>query len=36
MLPKGPLGRKLFSNHLKVVVGPDHPFKAQKPEKLEI
>ena len=36
MLPKGPLGRKLFSNHLKVVVGPTHPFKAQKPEKLEI
>jgi large subunit ribosomal protein L13 len=36
MLPKGPLGRKLFSNHLKVVVGPEHPFKAQKPEKLEI
>jgi large subunit ribosomal protein L13 len=36
MLPKGPLGRKLFSNHLKVVAGPEHPYKAQKPEKLEI
>jgi large subunit ribosomal protein L13 len=36
MLPKGPLGRKLFTNHLKVVVGAEHPYKAQKPEKLEI
>ena len=36
MLPKGPLGRKLFTNHLKVVVGSEHPYKAQKPEKLEI
>jgi large subunit ribosomal protein L13 len=36
MLPKGPLGRKLFSNHLKVVVGSEHPYKAQKPEKMEI
>jgi large subunit ribosomal protein L13 len=36
MLPKGPLGRKLFSNQLKVVVGPKHRFQAQKPEKLEI
>jgi large subunit ribosomal protein L13 len=36
MLPKGPLGRKLFTNHLKVVVGPNHHFQAQKPEKLEI
>jgi large subunit ribosomal protein L13 len=36
MLPKGPLGRKLFSGHLKVVVGSDHPYKAQKPETLEL
>jgi len=36
MLPKGPLGRKLFSQHLKVVVGSTHPYKAQKPETLDI
>ena len=36
MLPKGPLGRKMFAKHLKVIAGPEHPFKAQKPEVLEI
>lgn len=35
MLPKGPLGRKLYRN-LKVYAGPTHPHAAQKPEKLEI
>jgi len=35
MLPKGPLGRKIFKN-LKVYAGPNHPHTAQKPEKLEI
>ncbi len=35
MLPKGPLGRKLYKN-LKVYAGPNHPHTAQKPEKLEI
>ena len=31
MLPKGRLGRKLFTN-LKVYAGADHPHAAQKPE----
>ncbi len=31
MLPKGPLGRKLFRN-VKVYAGPSHPHTAQKPE----
>nr|YP_009244810.1 ribosomal protein L13 [Pyropia pulchra]AMK97052.1 ribosomal protein L13 [Pyropia pulchra] len=31
MLPKGPLGRKLFTK-LKVYAGPLHPHKAQKPQ----
>lgn len=31
MLPKGPLGRKLFRN-VKVYAGPNHPHAAQKPE----
>jgi len=35
MLPKGPLGRKLFNN-VKVCVGPSHPYIAQKPEELKI
>jgi large subunit ribosomal protein L13 len=33
MLPKGSLGRELFSN-LKVYKGSDHPHKAQKPKQL--
>ena len=35
MLPKGPLGRRLFKR-LKVYAGPDHPHQAQRPEKLEV
>lgn len=35
MLPKGRLGRRLFT-HLKVFKGPDHPHEAQKPEPLPI
>jgi large subunit ribosomal protein L13 len=35
MLPKGPLGRKLFTN-VKIYAGPNHPHGAQKPEKLEL
>ena len=35
MLPKGPLGRKLFGN-VKVYAGADHPHAAQNPEKIEI
>ncbi len=35
MLPKGPLGRKIFKR-LKVYAGPVHPHAAQKPEKIEI
>lgn len=31
MLPKGPLGRKLFTN-LKVYAGAQHPHAAQRPE----
>lgn len=34
MLPKGRLGRKLFTN-LKVYAGTDHPHAAQKPEIIE-
>lgn len=34
MLPKGPMGRKLFTN-LKVYAGADHPHAAQKPTVLE-
>jgi large subunit ribosomal protein L13 len=33
MLPKGPLGRKLFRN-VKVYAGPTHPHAAQVPESL--
>jgi large subunit ribosomal protein L13 len=35
MLPKGPLGRKLFTN-VKIYAGPSHPHAAQKPEKFEL
>ena len=35
MLPKGPLGRKMFKK-LKVYAGPDHPHAAQRPEALEL
>ena len=34
MLPKGPLGRKLFTN-LKVYAGENHPHGAQMPEPIE-
>lgn len=35
MLPKGPLGRRLFKR-LKVYAGPTHPHQAQRPEPLEV
>lgn len=35
MLPKGRLGRNLFSN-LKVYAGNSHPHTSQKPELLNI
>ena len=35
MLPKGPLGRKMFTK-LKVYVGPDHPHDAQQPQTLDL
>jgi large subunit ribosomal protein L13 len=35
MLPKGPLGRKIFKN-LKVYAGPEHPHTAQKPVKIDL
>ena len=35
MLPKNPLGRKMFKK-LKVYAGPDHPHQAQQPQPLEI
>lgn len=35
MLPRGPLGRKAFSN-LRVYAGTAHPHEAQKPEILDI
>ena len=34
MLPKGPMGRKLFRN-LKVYAGSEHPHAAQKPQVIE-
>ncbi|MBW2058178.1 MAG: 50S ribosomal protein L13 [Deltaproteobacteria bacterium] len=34
MLPKNPLGRKMFKK-LKVYKGPDHPHQAQQPQPLE-
>jgi large subunit ribosomal protein L13 len=35
MLPKGPLGRKLFKN-VKIYAGPAHPHSAQAPIAIEI
>jgi len=35
MLPKGPLGRKLFKN-VKVYAGSSHPHAAPKPQKIEL
>jgi large subunit ribosomal protein L13 len=35
MLPKGPLGRKLFKN-VKVYAGAEHPHGAQNPQTLEL
>jgi large subunit ribosomal protein L13 len=35
MLPKGPLGRKLFKN-IKVYAGPKHPHAAQNPQTLDL
>jgi len=35
MLPKNSLGRRQLKK-LKIYAGPDHPHKAQQPEKLEI
>jgi large subunit ribosomal protein L13 len=34
MLPKNRLGRKIYKK-LHVYAGPEHPHKAQKPEKVE-
>jgi large subunit ribosomal protein L13 len=35
MLPKGPLGRKLFKN-VKVYAGAEHPHGAQNPQVIEV
>jgi large subunit ribosomal protein L13 len=35
MLPKGPLGRKLFRK-LKVYTGPSHPHEAQRPQPMPL
>ena len=35
MLPKGPLGRKMYKN-LKIYAGPRHPHAAQQPKEMEI
>ena len=35
MLPKNALGRRMFGK-LNIYAGPDHPHKAQQPEKLEL
>jgi large subunit ribosomal protein L13 len=35
MLPKGPLGRKLFKN-VKVYAGPNHPHAAQMPTAIDL
>lgn len=35
MLPKGPLGRRLFTN-VKVYAGPNHPHVAQQPVVVEL
>jgi large subunit ribosomal protein L13 len=34
MLPKGPLGRKIFNN-VKIYAGSEHPHAAQNPEKID-
>lgn len=35
MLPRGPLGNKLYTN-VKIYAGAEHPHAAQKPEKIEM
>jgi len=35
MLPKGPMGRKIFTN-LRVYAGTEHPHEAQTPEVLDV
>ncbi len=35
MLPKGPLGNKLFTN-VKIYAGAEHPHEAQQPVKIEM
>jgi large subunit ribosomal protein L13 len=35
MLPRSPLGRKMFSK-LKVFAGPEHPHQAQQPKPLDV
>lgn len=35
MLPKGPLGRRMYKK-LKVYAGADHPHQAQQPQNLEL
>jgi large subunit ribosomal protein L13 len=35
MLPKGPLGRKLYKN-AKIYAGPSHPHTAQAPIAIDI
>ncbi len=35
MLPKGPLGRELFTK-LKIYKGSEHPHKAQNPTQLKV
>lgn len=35
MLPKGPLGRELFTK-LKIYKGPEHPHKAQNPTQITV
>ena len=35
MLPKGPLGRQVFTN-LRVYTGSDHPHVAQNPQVLDV
>jgi len=35
MLPKGPLGRKLYKN-AKIYAGPNHPHAAQSPVAIDV
>jgi large subunit ribosomal protein L13 len=35
MLPKNKLGHRMLKR-LKIVVGPNHPYQAQKPQPLEV